>query len=57
MYHLSNCPGNPKYKIKEGVRVKVCTDCTFPHEEVHYDKVNEIIREERRRQGDKRTEE
>ncbi|MBR5360611.1 MAG: metal-binding protein [Lachnospiraceae bacterium] len=57
MYHIADCPGNPKYKLKDGVKVKVCTDCTFPHEEGHYEKVTEILKEERRKQGVKATEE
>ncbi|SEG24988.1 Cysteine-rich small domain-containing protein [Eubacterium ruminantium] len=44
MYHLENCPGNPAYKEKNGRRIKVCTNCTFPHEKDNYDRIMEILR-------------
>ncbi len=44
MYHLENCPGNPRFKDKDGSKVKVCTDCTFPHNKDNYDKVMEVLR-------------
>ena len=45
MYHIENCPGNPRFKEKNGRRIKVCTDCTFPHEKDNYDEIMRIIRE------------
>lgn len=39
MYSRENCPGNPKYVEKKGRNVKVCTDCTFPHEPDNYDRI------------------
>ncbi len=44
MYHLENCPGNPKYKEKEGKQIKVCVDCNFPHIPENYEKIMEILR-------------
>ena len=44
MYHVKNCPGNPVYKEKEGKRLKICTNCTFPHQAENYDKVIDVIK-------------
>ncbi len=44
LYRLENCPGNPKYKEKDGKKIKVCTDCTFPHRSENYEKINEILK-------------
>ena len=46
MYHLEDCPGNPQFKEKNGRRVKVCTNCTFPHEKDNYDIIMKKIRGE-----------
>lgn len=37
LYHKEACPGNPVYVEKQGVRIKVCRDCTFPHRPENYD--------------------
>lgn len=43
LYHLENCPGKPDY-IENGERmIKVCTDCTFPHQPENYNKIMEIL--------------
>ena len=44
LYHIEQCPGNPSYIEKEGRAIKVCTNCTFPHQPDHYDKVIEMLR-------------
>ena len=44
MYHKENCPGNPRYIKKGDRKIKVCTDCTFPHRPDNYDKVIEILK-------------
>lgn len=44
-YSWEICPGENKYKEKpDGKRIKVCTDCSFPHQEKNYDKVIEILK-------------
>lgn len=44
MYGKENCLGNPKY-IQKGERtIKVCTDCTFPHQADNYDKIIEFLK-------------
>ena len=43
MYHRKKCPGNPYYIEKEGTRIKVCTNCTFPHQPENYDKIMEVL--------------
>ncbi len=44
-YSWEICPGINKYKEKpDGRRIKVCTDCSFPHRADNYDKVVEIIK-------------
>ena len=44
LYHKEHCPGNPGYIEKEGRAIKVCTNCTFPHQPDHYDKVIEMLK-------------
>ena len=44
LYYIENCPGNPIYKEKEGKRLKICTNCTFPHKPENYDKIIDIIK-------------
>ena len=39
MYHLENCPGSPQYREKDGKRLKICTNCTFPHKPENYGEV------------------
>lgn len=46
MYNYENCLGNNKYIEKNGKRIKVCTDCTFPHKADNYDKVIEFLRQQ-----------
>lgn len=43
-YLRENCPGNPKYMEIKGKRIKVCTDCTFPHQPKNYDKIIELLK-------------
>ena len=44
LYRLENCPGNPLYKEKEDKRVKVCTNCNFPHRPENYDVIIEFLK-------------
>lgn len=39
MYSMPNCPGSKTYIEKNGKKIKVCTDCTFPHRPENYDKI------------------
>lgn len=45
MYRLEKCPGNPYYIDKNGKALKVCTNCTFPHEPENYDAIMEILKQ------------
>ena len=47
LYSFSDCPGNPKYREKDGKQIKDCSDCTFPHRKENYFAVNETIRNHR----------
>ena len=38
------CPGNYHYLEKDGKKIKVCTDCTFPHQPENYDKEMQILK-------------
>ena len=38
------CPGNHTFKEKDGIRVKSCVDCTFPHVPGNYDRIMEFLR-------------
>lgn len=46
LYHREDCPGSPRYTQKNGRRVKVCTDCSFPHRPEHYDVIVELLKGE-----------
>ncbi len=43
LYSLEQCPGNYHYSTIHGNRVKVCTDCTFPHQPENYDTIIRIL--------------
>ena len=44
MYQLPACPGNPSYLEKNGKTIRVCTNCTFPHQPENYDKVIAVLK-------------
>lgn len=44
MYRLEHCPGKPEYFEKDGKRIKVCTNCTFPHQPENYSVVMEVLK-------------
>ena len=43
MYRLEKCPGSPEYFEKNGKKIKVCTNCTFPHRPENYDNIQEVL--------------
>lgn len=43
LYKMEHCPGNPEYIEQDGKRIKVCTNCIFPHQPDHYDKIIELL--------------
>ena len=45
LYRMENCPGLNEYKEINGRKVKVCTNCTFPHDVENYEKIIECLRE------------
>ncbi len=44
LYHRNDCPGNPRYVLKDSKTVKVCTDCIFPHLPENYEAIIQNIR-------------
>lgn len=44
LYGRETCPGNPIYREKNGKRLKICTNCTFPHRPEHYDRIVDMLR-------------
>ena len=44
LYRLEHCPGKPQYLEKDGVAIKVCTDCTFPHKPENYDTIIGLLK-------------
>ena len=48
MYGYEDCPGTGVYTEKNGRRVKVCTDCTFPHKPENYKAVVEFLKSKRK---------
>ncbi len=45
-FFLPECPGEYEYKEKNGYRVKVCTDCAYPHKPENYDEMMRLLREQ-----------
>ncbi|MBD5469971.1 MAG: metal-binding protein [Lachnospiraceae bacterium] len=45
MYWKDDCPGNPQYLEKNGKPLKVCTDCTFPHQPQNYEAIIERLKQ------------
>lgn len=43
-YTFANCPGNPAFIEKNGVKIKKCTDCLFPHLKDNYSKVISLLK-------------
>ncbi|MCR4891979.1 MAG: cysteine-rich small domain-containing protein [Lachnospiraceae bacterium] len=44
LYFLSECPGTFEMKEKNGARIKVCKDCTFPHKPENFDAMMKVLR-------------
>ena len=44
LYFLDECPGNFYMKEDGEKRIKVCTDCVFPHIPENYGEMMEILR-------------
>ncbi|MCR5249421.1 MAG: metal-binding protein [Lachnospiraceae bacterium] len=44
LYHMENCPGNPRYVEVRGRQLKDCSDCVFPHVAENYDAVIECLK-------------
>lgn len=44
LYHMDPCPGDNRYIEKDGKKIKVCTNCSFPHKPENYDRVIEILK-------------
>ena len=45
MYPIKDCPGTPQFVEKKGKNIKVCTNCTFPHQPENYDRIVKILKE------------
>ena len=43
-YTRENCPGKPEYKEYQGKRIKVCTNCTFPHRPENYELMIKLLK-------------
>ncbi len=43
LYPLARCPGNYTYIDSNGMQVKECSDCTFPHEPENYDIIISLL--------------
>ncbi len=44
MYTKEKCPGNPEYMQVGEKRIKVCSNCTFPHQPENYDVIMQILK-------------
>lgn len=43
LYKLERCPGKCKYADVNGKKLKICTDCTFPHQPENYDVIIRLL--------------
>lgn len=43
MYGMEHCPGTPEYKETNGRKLKICTNCTYPHQAEHYDAIMKVL--------------
>ena len=43
MYEMEHCPGTPEYKETNGRKLKICTNCTYPHQAEHYDAIMKVL--------------
>ena len=43
LYSKENCPGNPQYVNTGGRKIKVCSDCAFPHRPENYEQIMRIL--------------
>lgn len=44
MYFLDACPGKPEYLEKDGKKIKVCTNCTYPHRPENYENIMAVLK-------------
>lgn len=44
LYTRENCLGNPSFMEVQGKKVKICSDCTFPHKPENYEAVVELLK-------------
>ena len=44
LYSMDNCPGLNERKNINGKSVKVCTNCTFPHDPDNYEKIIDLLK-------------
>lgn len=45
LYNKENCPGKPEYIENEGRNIKVCTNCTFPHQPENYETLITMLKD------------
>lgn len=43
LYTLERCPGLCKYVEVNGRKLKICTECTFPHQPENYDVIIRLL--------------
>ena len=48
LYLREHCPGNPEYIELEGVKIKSCENCIFPHRPDNYDVMIQLLAKEGR---------
>lgn len=44
MYVYEDCPGNPEYADKNGKKIKICTNCSFPHAPENYEYIMQFLK-------------
>ena len=42
---MAKCPGANEYIEKHGKKIKVCTNCNFPHKAENYDTIISRLKE------------
>ena len=44
LYTREHCPGKPEYKEINGKILKICSNCTFPHQPENYDTIIDFLK-------------
>ncbi|MCR4908383.1 MAG: metal-binding protein [Lachnospiraceae bacterium] len=50
-FFLRDCPGTPRITEKDGKKIRVCTDCAFPHRPENYPEMIRLLKDAMKNEG------